>query len=185
MNVNTAPKEKTPDSKVELVTKLSSVDMHDLCDATTLAIENGGGFGWVDVPERDIMQRFWEGVMAMPLRHLFVARLDGTICGTAQLVMHSDNNAAQSHAAQIMSVFVAPWARGHHLGKRLLHSIEHHARKERLKVLNLDVRATQKGAIGLFEDEGYVRYAEHPYYAHIKGDPVKGYFYFKEIELKK
>ena len=70
-----------PVPHVELITsRLSTGDLNDLCDSTESAIEAGGGFGWVETPERDVLERFWLGVLAMPKRALFVARLDGVIC---------------------------------------------------------------------------------------------------------
>ena len=48
----------------------------------TISVESskdGGGFGWVKLPSREILERFWNGVLAMPQRMLFVARLDGEL----------------------------------------------------------------------------------------------------------
>src|SRR3954464_521241 len=98
---------------VERIEKLNHADMTDLCDATISAIEKDGGFGWVTVPDREVLQRYWQGVLAVPLRDLFVARLDGAIAGTVQLVRYPVNNQAQSFSAQLTTFFVAPWARGY------------------------------------------------------------------------
>jgi hypothetical protein len=54
---------------------LSITDMNDLCDATDEAIKAGGGFGWVKLPARDILERYWNGAIVMPQRDVFVARL--------------------------------------------------------------------------------------------------------------
>ena len=71
---------------------LSTNDLNDLCDATDAAIEGGGGFGWVDLPSRDILESYWNGVVTAPTRELFVARLDDVICGTTQVVLPPKNN---------------------------------------------------------------------------------------------
>lgn len=173
---------KDPLTRVEVLTRLDLKDMNDLCDATTLAIENGGGFGWVEVPERDVMERFWQGVVAMPLRHLIVARLDDVICGTAQLILPPPNNEAQSHAVQLASVFVAPWARGYGLARKLIERAEERGLKDGYKVVNLDMRATQQAAINLCESMGYQQCGLNPHYAEINGEAIRGYYYYKSLK---
>lgn len=171
-----------PVPSVELVeATLSTGDLHDLCDATDAAIEAGGGFGWVNVPARDIIERYWQGVAAMPTRRLFVARLDGTICGAAQLVFPPKNNEAQSFAAQMTGFFIAPWARGQGLSRMLLDYVEKHTRREGYAVLNLDVRETQSAAIALYESAGYVMVGVHPYYAKVNDEIIKGRYYYKVL----
>lgn len=169
------------DAKVEILTEISLPDMHDLCDAAFLAIENGGGFGWLRRPERDTMEKFWRGVITMPLRHLLVARLDGTICGAAQIVMPPPNNEAQAHAVHLISVFLAPWARGYGLARKLIERAEEKAKQDGFKVINLDVRETQQAAINLYESLGYQQCGLHPHYAEDEGKPVKGYYYYKTL----
>lgn len=115
---NTKPLAPTP--AVERVKELPSGDLNDLCDATIAGIEGGGGFGWVKKPERSVLERYWQGVLAMPARILFVARMDNMICGSCQLVKPPANNEAQGHALQLTTHFVAPWARGHGLARMLL-----------------------------------------------------------------
>jgi ribosomal protein S18 acetylase RimI-like enzyme len=171
-----------PVTVVELVTALNPADMNDLCDATDDAIEAGGGFGWVKLPAREILERYWQGVMTMPSRRLFVARLDGVICGTAQLVMPPKNNEAQSFAVNLTGNFVAPWARGHGLARLLLDEVEKAARKEGFAVINLDVRETQEAAIQLYESCGYLQAGTHPFYARVGDRIVSGRYYYKVID---
>lgn len=181
MTRNTIQKPMTPDATVEHLTQLSPNDMNDLCDATDAAIEGGGGFGWVELPARDVLERFWNGVLAMPSRKLIVARLDGVICGTCQLIKHPNNNQAQAHAVQLMSHFVAPWARGHGLAVMLVEHAEEIATNEGFKVINLDVRETMSRAIEIYEARGYTRIGEHPHYAIVDGETLKGYYYTKSL----
>ena len=47
--------------------------------------------------------------------------------------------------------------------------------------LNLDVRETQEAAIRLYESLGYERWGVHPDYAFVRGQSVRGYFYFKRL----
>ncbi len=180
------PKSKPmePAPTVEQLEKLNSGDLNDLCDATEAAIKGGGGFGWVELPPRDVLERFWQGVLVMPARILFVARLDGVICGTCQLWMPPQNNEAQKHAVQLTTNFVAPWARGHGLAKRLIEKAEKVALEEGFAVINLDVRETMTQAISLYESMDYVRIGMHPYYARVNDKVLKGYYYYKVIDPK-
>ena len=166
---------------IERVETLKTGDLHDLCDAADDAIKAGGGFGWVAPPSRDIMERYWKGVLVVPERILFVARLDGVIAGSAQLVKPARNNEAQAHAATLTTNFVAPWARGHGLAKRLTQAVENEARTAGFRILNLDVRETQDAAIRLYEDLGFKRWGTHPFYALVDGKRLAGHFYVKEL----
>jgi ribosomal protein S18 acetylase RimI-like enzyme len=170
--------------QIDLVTEeLSLSDLNDLCDATDAAIEDGGGFGWVKLPARDILERYWQGAIIMPLRTVFVARIDNTICGTVQMVHPPKHNEAQSHAVQLTSHFVAPWARGtHDIARMLVTRVEQQAKSEGYSVVNLDVRETQEAAIKLYESMGYERYATHPAYAYVNGHYVAGHYYMKILD---
>lgn len=167
---------------VEVVEEFRRGDLYDLCDAADAAVVDGGGFGWVEPPPRDVMERYWRGVLAVPERTLFVGRLDGVIAGSAQLVRPTRNNEAQSFAAGLTTAFVAPWARGHGLARLLTLAVEGRARQEGYKVLNLDVRDTQKAAIALYESLGYKRWGSHPRYAMAHGRVFAGYFYYKDLD---
>ncbi len=163
-------------------TPLSLSDLNDLCDATDSSIEDGGGFGWTDLPDRDTLETYWQGVVAMPSRLLFLARQEGIICGSAQLLFAPKNNQAQGFTAKLMSLFIAPWARQEGLASTLLTYIERTARDEGIEVLNLDIRATQHSALKLYENAGYIKIGEHPYYARVNGETIKGLYYYKKLK---
>lgn len=182
MNDQTKVKPVKPEATVEHVTELTPADLNDLCDATDEAIEAGGGFGWVRLPARDILERYWKGVMTMPARMLFVARLDGVICGTSQLITPPRNNEAQSFAVTLTTNFIAPWARKHGLARMLLEEVEKKAQEEGYSVINLDVRETMENAIKLYESMGYVHFGTHPYYARVDNKVIKGRYYYKVID---
>lgn len=173
-----------PVPSVERLEEFSPNDLNDLCDATDLAIKAGGGFGWVDLPAREVLERYWQGVLAMPSRILFVARLDGVICGTCQIVKPPKNNEARSFAAQLTTNFVTPWGRGHNLSRKLIEAAEKAAMEDGFSVINLDVRETMTAAIALYESLDYIRIGTHPYYAKVDGEVLKGYYYYKVIDPK-
>ena len=181
MSEKPLPRDRPPVPGVEQLKALAGSDLNDLCDATDAAIEAGGGFGWVRLPARDILERYWKGVLTMPQRLLLVARLDGVICGTAQLVLPPRNNEAQSFAVNLTTNFVAPWARGHGLARMLLEEAENRARKEGFAVINLDVRETQEAAIKLYESRGYKLIGIHPHYAKVGGRIIAGRYYYKAL----
>ena len=184
MSDQTKIKPLAPAPSVELVEELSGPDLNDLCDATDAAIEGGGGFGWIDLPNREVLERYWQGVIAMPARMLLVARLDGVICGTCQLWKPPAHNEAQAHIVTLTTNFVAPWARSHGLAKMLVEKAEEIAVTENFAVINLEVRETMNRAIEIYESLGYVRFGMHPYSVRLPGEVLKGYYYYKVIDPK-
>lgn len=166
---------------IEIVDKLSPADLHDLCDATDAAIEAGGGFGWINLPAREVLERYWRGVLVVPERHLLLARIDGSVCGAAQLVEPTRHNEAQAFTAQILASFIAPWARSKGAGQKLVETAEKLALEMGYKVLQLDVRETQDAAIKLYEKMGYRRWGTNPAYAMVQGRVIAGYYYTKVI----
>lgn len=170
-----------PDIRVDLVDRLNTADLNDICDAAEAAIRDGGGFGWLSPPDHDVLEAYWRGVILIPERHLLVGRLDGVIAGSCQILVPTRNNEAQSFACNLTTNFVAPWARGHGLSAKLIEAAEEHARIMGFQVLNLDVRETQIAAIRLYERLGYVRFGSHPHYARVAGRDVAGHFYYKTL----
>jgi ribosomal protein S18 acetylase RimI-like enzyme len=177
-----APAAPTPTTTVERVSELSLSDLHDLYDAAAAAIADGGGFGWLAPPDRDDMITYWKGVLLVPERDLLIARLDGVIAGSAQLQRSPRNNEAQALVCTLTTFFVAPWARGHGLAPQLVQGVEDLAKAYGLKVLTLDVRATQTRAIEIYERSGYVHWGTNPRYALVDGTWVTGYYYSKDLD---
>ncbi|HET8726268.1 MAG TPA: GNAT family N-acetyltransferase [Alphaproteobacteria bacterium] len=171
----------TPTATVDKLERFRGADLHDLCDAADLAIKDGGGFGWVEPPEREVMERYWRGVLAVPGRTLFVGRLDGVIAGSAQLLRPPPNNEAQGFAATLISNFVAPWARGHGLARKLVEAVEQGALEDGYEMLQLDVRETQTAAIQLYHRLGYTHWGTNPIYARVKGRTLSGLYFHKTL----
>lgn len=166
-----------------LLSRFSGNDLFDLCDATEGAIRDGGGFGWVRPPAREVMERYWEGALLMPRRDLLVGRLDGVIAGSLQLVRPPENNEAQRFTAQITTSFVAPWARGYGLAASIMLAAEKHARDIGVEVINLDVRETQLAAIRLYEALGYRKWGSNPFYARVDDAMIAGVYFTKALTL--
>ncbi len=175
-----------PPAKVAVaeLSKFRGADLPDLCDAAEEAIRAGGGFGWIDPPDRQVMERYWNGVLAMPGRTLFVARLDDIVVGSTQLVRPPVNNEAQAKIASLTTAFVAPWARGHGLARHLVSHAEERARREGFAAIQLDVRETQQAAIELYRAMGYEHWGTNPVYAQIDGKHVAGLYFCKDLSSR-
>ena len=171
-----------PSMAVERATALSDDDLAALCEAADAAVIEGGGFGWVNPPGRIALERYFKGVLLVPERTLYIARLDGVIVGSGQLVRPPRNNEAQAFAATLTHVFIAPYARGHGLARLLTQRLEEGARALGYQVLNLDVRETQEPAIALYQSLGYIRWGIHPAYARVAGRTIRGMYYFKLLQ---
>ncbi len=174
-----------PELLVERLKEFTDSDMHALCEATDAAIIDGGGFGWVNPPGRRALETYFRGVLLVPERELFVARLNGEIVGSAILVRPPRNNEAQAFAASLMHSYIAPYARGHGLARRLTEAVEERARELGYHILNLDVRETQTAALRLYQVLGYPKWGEHPEYALVRGKSVAGYFFYKRLRPPK
>ena len=167
--------------EVRFIEKITATELEELCDATVAAIEAGGGFGWTRVPERDKLERYWQGTVLVPERKVLMGKLDRTVAGAAQLVRPPKNNEAQFFAGTLVGMFVAPWARQRGLGHALVTAAEELAWAEGCRLINLDVRATQLDAIKLYESMGYVCWGHHPAYAQVNGQTLPGRYYYKAL----
>jgi len=178
----TSPDERKPDLRVEQIAAFGSGDLHDLCDAAEAAIVDGGGFGWLKPPQRSSLESYWRGVLLVPERDLFVARLDGVIAGSAQLLRPTANNEAGAKVGVLTTFFLAPWARGFGLAFRTVQAVEAAARTAGLAVLSLDVRESQGRAIEIYEELGFQRWGTNPWYAFVDGRWMKGFYYSKLLD---
>ncbi len=170
-------------TKVEWLRTFKPGDLENLCDATQKAIEVGLGFDWIRSPRRELLERYWQGVLIVPERDLLVGRFDGIIAGTAQMLKPPTNNESGKFNVVMTSFFVAPWARGHGLARDMLAEFETQSRKLGYTQISLDVRETQDAAIGLYEGAGYICWSVKDRYARVKNKYIKGFFYTKDLTL--
>lgn len=170
-------------TRIERMSEFRHADLTELSQATEDAIREGIGFNWVVPPGRDVMENYWKGVLIVPERVLFAARLDGVLAGSIQLVKPGISKETSAFAASIEGHFVAPWARGHGIAKALLEAAEREARAHGFTSLRLSVRQTQEAAIKLYEESDYVRWGTLPDYEFVSAKMIAGYFYYKNLEL--
>ena len=166
---------------VDLLDGLSEVDLADLCNITEQEISAGGGFGWIRVPTREVLNKYWKKITDDNLNNLIVGRLNGVIAGTIQLSYEAPNIESRKNIAQIKRQFVAPWARGYGLAKSMIDFSEQKAKEENIKSIQLSVRETQDAAIQLFTSKEYKIWGENPFYAFINGSFVKGIYFYKNL----
>lgn len=162
-----------------VVSSLSPDDMEALCEAVTAGILDGGGFGWLQPPGNQALERYFEGLLLVQERSLYVLREDGIICGAGQLVRPPSSYEAHAATVNLTGFFVAPYARGRGLGRALIQAMIQGAKAMGSKVINCDVRETHAAAIGLFRSLGFEHWGTHPYYARIGGQTVRGLFFSK------
>lgn len=169
---------------VERITSFSEEDLLALCEATDAAIIDGGGFGWLQSPGRQVMESYFKGLLMVPERELYVGRVDGVIVGSTQLVRPPRSNEAQAMAATLTQTFVAPYGRRLGLARMMVTRAEERARAMGYQVLNLDVRETHTSAIALYESLGFERWGTHPAYARVAGKMVAGAYFYKLLQRK-
>lgn len=172
----------TATTEITRVTSFSPADLNDLCEATEAAIVEDGGFGWLNPPAREVLESYWKGTLLVPEREVFIARLDNVVCGSTQLVHPPRHREAQAFGCRLESHFLAPWARGHGLARRMVETVEAAARGAGYKVIQLDVRETQEAAVRHFDALDFVRWGTNPMYARVGRRVVKGFYYYKELK---
>ena len=177
-----AESQKKVNIRAELLYKISNVDLADLCNITEQAIKAGGGFGWLKVPPRNTLNKYWKGVELIKNRKLVVGRLNEDIAGTLQLFFQPSNNEAQQSICTITSHFVAPWARGYGLAKAMIDMAETAGKESGSKYIQLDIRETQEVAIQLFKSKKYKQWGTNPNYAFVNGKNIRGLYFSKLLK---
>lgn len=172
-----------PEITTEKVQQLAAGDLDDLCKATEDAIRDGIGFGWVAPPAREVLESYWNGTIIVPRRSLFIARIDGVVAGSIQLMRPSKSKETSAFACEIEAHFVAPWARGHGLAKALLETAEREASRDGFSVIRLSVRESQHHAIQLYRESGYTEWGVMPYYEYINANMMAGHFFYKRLAM--
>ena len=167
--------------KVEILKSISDLDLADLCNITEQAIKAGGGFGWLKVPPRETLNKYWKGLVVVKNRILIAGRLNDTIAGALQLGLQPHNNEAQKNICNITSHFVAPWARGYGLAKKMIDTAEVIAYENNVSCVQLDIRETQEAAIQLFKSKGYKQWGKNPNYSLVEGKTIQGLYFYKNI----
>ena len=178
-----ALEEKKPAHKLLIEKKIALTDaeLNELCGATEDAIRDGIGFNWLTPPMRETLESYYRGVLIVPSRRLFVAKLDNVIAGAVQVVRPSKAKETSAFAVNVEAHFMAPWARGHGLALQLLDAAERDSAHDGFSVINLSVRESQTRALEIYRTHGYTEWGTMPYYEYVNASMVSGHHFYKKL----
>jgi GNAT superfamily N-acetyltransferase len=153
-----------------------------LAEVLHACVQTGASVGFVLPFTLDPARAFWDGVgasLAAGQRHVLVARLEGHIVGTVQLVFAPQDNGR--HRAEVAKMLVHPQARRQGIARALMQAVEAAARQRGLRLLVLDT-ATGREAEPLYRGLGYALTGVVPIYAaDLSGGFVASSFMHKEL----
>ncbi len=159
---------------------ISEDDLESLIESTTAAILSEGVFDWHTPPESGVLRRFFEGLLLVPDRDVFIARSpDGSICGAAILAHAAHGSEIYGTSASITAFFIVPYEQGKGVGNLLLSALIERAQARGAKALDCRVRETLHDAIALLHNFGFTHWGTHPYFARIGDRTVRGLFFSK------
>jgi ribosomal protein S18 acetylase RimI-like enzyme len=143
-----------------------SADLDALAGILHASVHSGASVGFILPFTLEDAAAFWRD-RVMPAaqsgaRLVLLARLDGRLAGTVQLILDTFPN--QRHRAEIAKLLVHPDARRLGIGRALMLAAEEIARAERRTLLTLDTR-TGDTAEPLYRSLGYIPAGVIPGYA--------------------
>lgn len=104
-------------------------------------------------------ERMLEDTLRYPVYHTFLAEEGGQVCGYSCLIVLFED-------AELANIAVAPEYRGKGVGKLLMEQMHEKAKALGAERVLLEVRVSNRNAIGLYGKYGYVRYGKREnYYA--------------------
>lgn len=140
--------------------------LDDLCRVLVETVAAGGAIGFLDPVGAAAARAFWRDQVAVEVaagrRHLFVARREGRIIGTVQLITAMPPN--QLHRAEIAKMMVHPAARRQGVARALMGAALDCACAMGKRLLTLDTR-TGDAAERLYAGMGFVAAGSIPDYA--------------------
>ena len=106
---------------IQYLVRDTCIDLfNSLTTCTQEAVRDGGGFGWVSVPDKDELQAYWSVVSAEPNVVALVATVGDDAVGSLQLTLPGSRSEAASFVGGISVFFVHPSFRGRGIGRKLL-----------------------------------------------------------------
>lgn len=133
----------------------AALAVEELADVLHACVHEGASVGFILPFEREAALRFWRGLLPAfqsGARRLLVARREGRIVGTVQLLL--DMPANGRHRAEIAKMLVHPWARRQGLARALMEAAEALARRQGRSLLLLDT-VTGNPAETLYRSLGF------------------------------
>ena len=146
------------------------------------AVENGASVGFEGPLDLEVARAYWRGVVggvAVGTTRLLVARVEGAVVGTVQLVYARYPNGR--HRAEVSKLLVHSSVRRRGVASALMGEAERWAVEEGRWLLFLDTE-TGSGAEGLYRGLGWEVAGVIPDFAYRPfGGPAPSTFYFKRL----
>ncbi|MFD2264558.1 GNAT family N-acetyltransferase [Lacibacterium aquatile] len=137
----------------------------ELAEILLGCVKDGASIGFVEPFEVEDARTFWENhvsALKSGAKRLFIARKNGKIVGTAQLVIGQPAN--QQHRADVSKVLVDVGARRAGIGRALMQHLDLVARVAGKSLLVLDTR-TGDPSEALYLGQGFTAFGIVPGYA--------------------
>ncbi|WP_170405649.1 GNAT family N-acetyltransferase [Ruegeria arenilitoris] len=139
--------------------------LEDLTDILHACVQDGASIGFVLPFTPDQARAYWQNRVRPDVQtgalDLFVARDNGRILGTVQLIPAAMPN--QPHRADVGKLLVHPAARRRGLGRALMAALQDRATQLNRTLLVLDTRSTDPSRI-LYQSMGFQIAGEIPNY---------------------
>lgn len=116
----------------------------------------GAGDAWTE-ENRAAYERGFQAIAASPAVELYVARREGAVVGTVQLLFSPHIGAHGGLRCILESVFVSAAARGQGVGAAMLLVAEERARTRGAVLITLSSNAKRVNAHRFYEQHGYVK----------------------------
>jgi ribosomal protein S18 acetylase RimI-like enzyme len=154
----------------------------ELAEVLHACVQDGASVGFVHPFARTEALSFWQelaGTVASGERLVLVARMEGRIAGTAQLILAQQPNGR--HRAEVSKVLVHPEWRRRGIAQALMRAVEDEARRRGRSLLVLDTK-TGSAAQALYAGLGWQRVGEIPNYAaDVDGPLISTTLMYREV----
>lgn len=151
----------------------SQADLDALAGVLHAAVHAGASVSFVLPFSIEDARAFWVSKVLPGVRsgarRVLVARLDGELVGTVQLLLDTPPN--QAHRAEVAKLLVHPDSRRRGIARALMAALEEVARSLDRTLITLDTRTGDK-AEPLYRSMGYVLAGVIPRYARAPAAPV-------------
>ena len=175
----------TKSTLINKVDSLSAKEIAELCKAAKETIANNMsfslGFNYANIPEEELLRRYFLGALLVPEREQFICKLDGVVAGYLELFRPSNKQVTKNFSAEVINHFVTPWARGNGIAKKMLLFAERTAKKNGISVLKLSVRDSLTEARSLYINSGYKQWGSCDKYEKIGDQYMTGHYFYKEL----
>lgn len=152
-----------------------------LANLLYLAVQEGHSLNFMGSVTQEDLQEFWRNSLAGlgESRCFWVAETESTMVGCVYYDQCTKPNGR--HRAEVLKMLTHPDFRGQGIARRLLQTLEQHAKSNGIRTLFLDTEAGS-GAEAMYQRLGWSKCGEIPDYAlQPDGTPIATAIYFKQI----